>query len=398
MTLTRFITGPLLVSVDFADKVASGNLDGRLDLDQKDEVGRLADSLRRMVANLKERIELADNKSAEAAKAAGEAKTASEAAQSAHQEALGQRDAMLEAAVRLQQVAEVTTSASEELSAQIEQSSRGAEQQAIRISETATAMEQMNSTVLEVARNASQAAQTSEEARNKAQDGAGVVSEVVLGIGAAQKQALELKHDMQTLEQQAQGIGTVLNVISDIADQTNLLALNAAIEAARAGEAGRGFAVVADEVRKLAEKTMAATREVGDAIRGIQEGARKNMDNVDQAVKNIDQSTLLAKKSGQSLDEIVRLVDQTSDQVRSIATASEQQSASSEEINRSIEEVSTISSETSQAMGQAAQAVGDLASQTAELKHLIERMQAGEGHARSVASRTLGMRPSLALR
>jgi methyl-accepting chemotaxis protein len=394
--LTRIITRPLHESVGFADKVASGDLEGRLDLDQRDEVGKLADSLRTMVGNLKERILEADAKSREAEQEAAKAQAAMVEAEKAQQEAMAKRDAMLEAAVRLQRVAEVTTSASEELSAQIEQSSRGAEQQAARISETATAMEEMNATVLEVARSASLAAQTSDAARGKAQEGAGVVGQVVEGIGAVQQNALGLKHDMEDLGRQAEGIGTIMNVISDIADQTNLLALNAAIEAARAGEAGRGFAVVADEVRKLAEKTMTATKEVGDAIRGIQDGTRKNMDNVDRAVKTIDESTQLARKSGDALGEIVGLVDQASDQVRSIATASEQQSASSEEINRSIEEVSTISSETSQAMVQAAQAVGELANQTADLKRLIEEMQ--EDGEEGGSTRAIGAGRRLALR
>jgi methyl-accepting chemotaxis protein len=181
---------------------------------------------------------------------------------------------------------------------------------------------------------------------------------------------------MTTLGQQAQGIGQIMNVISDIADQTNLLALNAAIEAARAGDAGRGFAVVADEVRKLAEKTMAATKEVGDAISGIQDGTRKNILNVEQTVGKIDDATVLATKSGESLSEIVVLVDMATDQVRSIAAASEEQSAASEEINRSIEDISRISTETSGAMHQSSQAVVELANQSRVLGGLIEEMQA----------------------
>ena len=240
-------------------------------------------------------------------------------------------------------------------------------------------MEEMNATVFEVAKNASQAAQTADNAKHKAEEGAQVVTQVVVSIGQVQTTALELKTDMTTLGKQAEGIGQILNVISDIADQTNLLALNAAIEAARAGDAGRGFAVVADEVRKLAEKTMTATKEVGAAIRGIQEGARKNISNVENAVQKIDTATGLAGKSGEALNEIVSLVDLTTDQVRSIATASEQQSSASEEINRSIEDVSRISSETSDAMQQSALAVGELAHQAQVLKGLIDQMKDSGG-------------------
>jgi methyl-accepting chemotaxis protein len=305
-------------------------------------------------------------------------------------------DGMLQAANQLEGIVEVVTSASEELSAQIEQSSRGSEEQSHRVSETATAMEEMNATVLEVAKNASQAAETADKAKHKAQDGSQVVTQVVKGIVEVQTSALELKTDMTALGKQAEGIGQILNVISDIADQTNLLALNAAIEAARAGDAGRGFAVVADEVRKLAEKTMAATKEVGDAIRGIQEGARKNISNVEHAVSKIDAATGLAGKSGEALDEIVSLVDLTTDQVRSIATASEQQSAASEEINRSIEDVNRISSETSDAMRQSAQAVGELANQAQVLKSLIDQMK-GESGAGSRALKPLAGTRKIAL-
>ena len=248
-------------------------------------------------------------------------------------------------------------------------------------------MEQMNATVLEVAKSASRAAETSAVARGKALDGSHIVEQVVEGIGQVQNQALTLKEDMTSLGKQAQDIGQVMTVISDIADQTNLLALNAAIEAARAGEAGRGFAVVADEVRKLAEKTMSATKEVGDSIRAVQAGARRNVENVDRAVAAIGSATELAGQSGQALREIVSLVEEATDQVRSIAAASEEQSAASEQINRSIEEVNRISLETSDGMRQSAQAVQELSAQSQELKSLIEEMQSGGSDAALPAGR-----------
>ena len=279
-------------------------------------------------------------------------------------------------AARADQVAAHVAETAKQFSAHIDQCSKGAQHQAQRVGETATAMEEMSATVLEVAKNASTAADTAENAKRKAQDGATVVNKVVRGIADVQENALALKNDMTTLGQQAQGIGQIMNVISDIADQTNLLALNAAIEAARAGDAGRGFAVVADEVRKLAEKTMAATKEVGDAISGIQDGTRKNILNVEQTVGKIDDATVLATKSGESLSEIVVLVDMATDQVRSIAAASEQQSAASEEINRSIEDINRISMETSGTMHQSSQAVVELANQSRVLGGLIEEMQA----------------------
>jgi len=153
------------------------------------------------------------------------------------------------------------------------------------------------------------------------------------------------------------------------------LALNAAIEAARAGEAGRGFAVVADEVRKLAEKTMAATQEVGAAINGIQQGTSRNIGNVERAVAVIGEATDKARESGEALGQIVGMVDSASDQVRAIATATEEQSATTEEISRSIEEINVISAETSTSMAEAGQAVADLDGEAAALRRLMEDME-----------------------
>ena len=289
-----------------------------------------------------------------------------------------QNDAVSGVARSADVISDRLSTATEELSAQIEQSSRGAEIQSQRVSETATAMDQMNASVLEVAKNAAGAAQTSGNAKNKAESGADMVNHVVRGIAQLHQQAMNLKGDMATLGVQAQNIGQIMNVISDIADQTNLLALNAAIEAARAGEAGRGFAVVADEVRKLAEKTMNATKEVGDAIQGIQNGTSKNVAHVEQTVATIEETTILANQSGEALTEIVSLVEQAADQARSIATASEEQSATSEEVNRSVDEINHISAETSEAMLQSAKAVAELAQQAQELKTLISQMHSDE--------------------
>ena len=376
VVVTLSITTPLRATLGFAETVARGKLDEQLGVTQADEVGRLADSLRAMVGALRERITEANAKSEQAAQESERARLATEEAREATRKAERARaEGMLQAAGKLQGVAEIITSASEQLSAQVEQSSRGADIQTRRVGETATAMEEMTATVLEVARSATDAASIAEAARSKAREGQDVVETVVSSIGKVQKQALEMKQDMATLGNQAEGIGQILNVISDIADQTNLLALNAAIEAARAGEAGRGFAVVADEVRKLAEKTMTATREVGEAIGGIQQGTRKNITNVESTVATIGEVSTLAGRSGTALSEIVSLSVNVSDQIRSIATASEQQSASSEEIAHAIEDVSRISSEASDAMRQSAFAIQELASQAQELKSLIDELK-----------------------
>ena len=328
-----------------------------------------------MVDALKNNIAKAHAESDRARDESDKAQTAMREAEKAGNEAKSKTEAMLVAADRLEEVANVVSSASAELSAQIEQSERGAAEQAARVTETATAMEEMNSTVIEVARNAGSASDVSATTKAKAEAGADIVRKAVERIRQVREQSVELKSDMETLNGQAQSISQIMGVISDIADQTNLLALNAAIEAARAGEAGRGFAVVADEVRKLAEKTMASTTDVGNAIRSIQQSAAQSMKQMDDGVEAIEEATALANQSGAALQEIVAMVDNTADQVRAIATASEQQSASSEEINQSIGHVNTIAGETARAMEEAARAVSDLANQAQVLTGLIDDMK-----------------------
>ncbi len=294
----------------------------------------------------------------------------------ANQALVEEKNAKIErAAAKADSVAEQVVAASEQMAAQVEQSSSGAELQRERASEAATAMEEMNATVLEVARNASEAAGLADQSRDKAQEGAEVVEKMVATIREVHQDAVRLKSDMADLGRQAEGIGQIMNVISDIADQTNLLALNAAIEAARAGDAGRGFAVVADEVRKLAEKTMTATQEVGTSIQAIQKSAQRNIESTEQAAQAIDATTAMADQSGAALREIVGLVERTADQVRGIATASEEQSAASEEISRATAEINQIAMETAQAMHESRQATDDLARIAADLKSVIDDMQ-----------------------
>ncbi len=379
--LVAFVIGRMLASpvkriTAFAETVAGGDLDAPLSVRARDETGRLAGSLHTMVGTLKARIAEAREQSELAQKETARAQEAVQMAEEArHTAENARREGMLAAAGQLEGVVGVVGSVAAGLSAQIEQSQRGAAEQASRVTETVTAMEEMNTTVAEVAQNAGAASEASAATRQKAEAGAEVVSRAVDSIHRVGEQSLKLKDDMRALAEQARSIDRIMGVISDIADQTNLLALNAAIEAARAGDAGRGFAVVADEVRKLAEKTMASTTDVGDAIKAIQQSAGQSAEQVDIAVRIIDEATEFAGKSGEALQRIVEMADSTADQVRAIATASEQQSASSEEINRSIIQVNAIAGDTAQAMQAASEAVTELAEQTRALSGLIEKMR-----------------------
>ena len=379
--LVAFVIGRMLASpvkriTAFAETVAGGDLDAPLSVRARDETGRLAGSLHTMVGTLKACIAEAREQSELAQKETARAQEAVQMAEEArHKAENARREGMLAAAGQLEGVVGVVGSVAAGLSAQIEQSQRGAAEQASRVTETVTAMEEMNTTVAEVAQNAGAASEASAATRQKAEAGAEVVSRAVDSIHRVGEQSLKLKDDMRALAEQARSIDRIMGVISDIADQTNLLALNAAIEAARAGDAGRGFAVVADEVRKLAEKTMASTTDVGDAIKAIQQSAGQSAEQVDIAVRIIDEATEFAGKSGEALQRIVEMADSTADQVRAIATASEQQSASSEEINRSIIQVNAIAGDTAQAMQAASEAVTELAEQTRALSGLIEKMR-----------------------
>ncbi|OXS30334.1 MAG: hypothetical protein BCS36_11910 [Desulfovibrio sp. MES5] len=375
--IVRSINRPLRLIVIEADKIAQGDLN--VHLEPRDFYGELAElrhSLLNMVTNLQNMIETAQQKSKEAEEQALVAKAATEQAEAARQQAeSARRDGMLAAASQLEEVVSIISSASNELSARIDQSSHISTESATRLGEAATAMNQMNATVREVAGNASSASTMSDETRGNAENGAQIVLQALKSIDQVHSVSMELKDDMSQLNEHAQAINRIMGVISDIADQTNLLALNAAIEAARAGDAGRGFAVVADEVRKLAEKTMASTQDVGNAIKAIQESTAKSVGGMDKALAEVETATGFARQSGEALRQIVQNVETTADQVRAIATASEEQSAASEEINESILQVNDMSGQTAQAMSEANHAVNELAQQARRLSALIENMK-----------------------
>lgn len=373
--LIRAITLPMNACVKFAESVALGNLDEPLPVNQKDEIGKLCDALRSMVGSLKEKIVEATQQNEIVKKQSDEAIIAMQEAGVAQAQAEARRDNMLVAADRLEGAAHIISSASIQLSEQIAEAQRGATNQANRVGETAVSMAQMNATVLEVAKNAGSASEISLATKKEAEEGALVVQKSVKSIRAVKEESYKLKNDMQNLDENAQAIGQIMNVISEIADQTNLLALNAAIEAARAGEAGRGFAVVADEVRKLAEKTMDSTLAVAGAIKAIQGAAAKSVTQMDSAMRYVEEATEYADQSGIALDKIVTMVDATADQAQNIATSAEEQSATSDEINRAIDHINAIAAEVATSMQEANTAVVDLSNQTHLLTALVDELK-----------------------
>ena len=369
------IARPMRLVADYASLVADGNLDAPLTVQSHDEVGLLIGALQRMVRTLKERISEAETVSAQAREQAEQARKATMAAEAAGAEAQKSHQEMLAAADRLESAVKVIRQATGDLTERIREAEDDANKQTGHITASASAMTQMSISAQEIAATAANAKELSVQTREKASKGEKIVENVTGSISGLQKNSLELKEDMTELNAHAKSISQIMNVISDIADQTNLLALNAAIEAARAGEAGRGFAVVADEVRKLAEKTMVSTGDVSRAVSAIDKSMSVSMAQVDTTVTSIEQVTQLAAESGEALREIVAMADDTARQVEGIVTACDHQASANEHVSHSITEVSTIADKTHTTMGVASRGIAELATQTDALCGLVAEMK-----------------------
>ena len=229
--------------------------------------------------------------------------------------------------------------------ARAEKTTEGARKQSGQAQQIAAAAEEMSQTITDIARNATEASNSSEDAMKTATSGKEVADGAVTTVNKVYTSTVELASMVEKLNNRASEIGGIVTVIKDIADQTNLLALNAAIEAARAGEQGRGFAVVADEVRKLAERTIKATAEITGKINAVQTESEQTTKSMEEASHEVTSATEYIRQVGDSLNRIVDSVQKVRDQITQIATAVDEQSAASEEVANNIEKTSNISKE-----------------------------------------------------
>lgn len=373
--VVRNITVPLRSTVQFAQAVAAGHWDVHLEQRSKDEIGQLTASLNVMVDSIKQMVDKAEAASKQAAEQAEKALLATREAEKRQRAEQEKQESMHAAAKRISTVSSVLSKVSEDISRHISLSEQASQVQSQHMGKTAAAMHQMSTSVRMVEHNSDQAAEMSDKARKEAQQGAQLTIQTAQHIESVMHSVEALKSAMNQLSTRVQSVDKVLVVISDIADQTNLLALNAAIEAARAGEAGRGFAVVADEVRKLAEKTMNATQEVGQVLSGIHKDTAHNVETVQVTVGSMQKATELTKASENALQHIVSLVDSTTSQIRDIATTVQQQAASSVEVSQGVEEVNNLAVNTAEAMSKTAQSIHTMLEQTQELERLIVELQ-----------------------
>jgi len=331
--ITRQITRPLRQTLDVVERIAAGDLTHDMHVTRRDEMGVLQQGIQRMGATLRDLIS-------------------------------GIRDGVTQIA-----------SAAEELSAVTEQTSAGANNQKVETDQVATAMHEMATTVQEVARNAEHASEAATDADKQARAGDQVVSQAIAQIEKLAGEVVRSTEAMAQLQQESQKIGSVMDVIKSVAEQTNLLALNAAIEAARAGEAGRGFAVVADEVRGLAQRTQKSTEEIEVLVAGLQSGTQQVANVMLGSRALTDSSVELTRKAGTSLESITRVVSDIQSMNQQIAAAAEQQSAVAEEISRSILSVRDVSEQTASASEETAASSVELARLGNQLQMMVSHFR-----------------------
>jgi len=315
------------------EKVADGDLSTQLKIYAKDEIGDLGRAINRML------------------------------------------DSMHGMVTSIKQTADQVAAASTQLYATSEQIATGAEEVAAQAGTVATASEEMTCTSSEIAQNCLMAVESSKQAGESASAGFTVVQETVAEMNRISERVKESAATVESLGARSDQIGEIVGTIEDIADQTNLLALNAAIEAARAGEQGRGFAVVADEVRALAERTTKATKEIGAMIKAIQMETKGAVTSMEEGVKEVEKGTVDAARSGQALQEILEQANSVTMQINQIATAAEEQTATTNEITNNIQQITEVVNETARGSQESAAAANQLSRLAEELQEMVGRFR-----------------------
>lgn len=272
-----------------------------------------------------------------------------------------------------------TKNVAAEISASTEEMAAGASEQSAQASDVASSVEEMTSTILETSRNTIQAAEEANSNKLKADDGSGKVIDTKKGINTIVDSTDKTSEIIKSLNLKADQIGEITQVINDIADQTNLLALNAAIEAARAGEQGRGFAVVADEVRKLAERTTKATNEIAETIKGIQQEVKEADHSMEDAKESVESGLVLINEVSQVFNEILIGSQNLTDSINQVATASEQQSSTAENMNQNITGITNVTRESAEALQQIALSADNLEGMTESLSGILGNFKFEEG-------------------
>lgn len=327
--LTRVITRRIIEAVNISNKLADGDLTMSINVKSRDETGQLLNAMKNMVGRLKNLVG------------------------------------------NINSAADNIASGSQELSAASEQMSKGSTGQAEKSYQIATSATEMSQTIIDIAKSAADIASSAENTLKTAQDGAVVVNKTVNEVKEISNMISESSQLITSLGSRSQQIGDIIGVINDIADQTNLLALNAAIEAARAGEQGRGFAVVADEVRKLAEKTASATMEISGMITMIQDETDKSVSSMKRSSEKVETGVNLSAQAGETLNKIVNSVGELQSMVQQIASSTEEMSTASEQISGDIDTIASISNESSASTVQIANSASELAKLSSDLQTIV---------------------------
>jgi methyl-accepting chemotaxis protein len=370
--LAMSMTRPIKRLIGVAEAVSEGDVNVRVDTSSQDEVGVLALAFQRLVDYMKDLAGAAESIAAN--------NLTIEVKPRGEKDVLGNSFKImvhnLTGMVRqLGQNATELVSAANQIASSSEEMSRGAQEQAQQMGQVSSAVEEISATILESSKNAGDASEGARGAAATASTGGEIVSETIRGMQRITDVVRKSADSIAKLATSADQIGEIISVIDDIADQTNLLALNAAIEAARAGEQGRGFAVVADEVRKLAERTGKATREITDMIKGIQVETQDAVKSMETGIGEVEKGREMADRAGSSLNEVVTGAQRVMDMITQIATAAEQQSAAAEEISKNIESVTAITRETAKGVQESAAAAEELNRQAESLQKMVSEFK-----------------------